>query len=62
MITLTKETKIKLLQSIKQGTFDGTDFPELVTELHRIEIELINSADQVRHDDYENTDNERAEN
>lgn len=59
MITLTKETKIKLLKAIKAGQFDGDDFPELLTELKKIQIEIIDRADQVRKDDkdYEDTDN-----
>jgi hypothetical protein len=48
MITLEKETKIKLLKSIKTGTFDIEQFPELATELHKVTIEIINKADQVR--------------
>jgi hypothetical protein len=48
MITLEKETKIKLLKSIKTGTFDIEQFPELATELHIVTIEIINKADQVR--------------
>lgn len=51
MITLTKDTKIKLLKAVKDGIFRGEDFPELASELKRIEIEIINSADQVRQDD-----------
>lgn len=51
MITLTKDTKIKLLKAVKDGVFRGEDFPELASELKRIEIEIINSADQVRNDD-----------
>ncbi len=54
MIQLTKELKIRLLQSIKKGTFDGKDYPELAQELHKIEIEIIDRADQVRPDNYEN--------
>lgn len=56
MITLSKQTKIKLLKAIKVGQFDGDDFPELLTELHKIQIEIIDRADQVRKDN-ENKDN-----
>lgn len=62
MIQLSKETKIKLLQAIKTGQFDGDDFPELVTELKRIEIELINDRSQVRDYSHENKINSAAEN
>jgi uncharacterized protein YjiS (DUF1127 family) len=48
MITLEKETKIKLLKAIKTGVFDAEQFPELRTELHQIKIEVIRRADQVR--------------
>lgn len=51
MITLTKDTKIKLLKAVQEGIFRGEDFPELTSELKRIEIEIINSADQVRQDE-----------
>jgi hypothetical protein len=50
MIPLTKELKIRLLKAIKAGGFDGDDFPELITELKQIQIEIINRADQVRKD------------
>lgn len=48
MITLAKETKIKLLKAIKTGQFDADQFPELREELHQIQIEIIDRADQVR--------------
>lgn len=51
MIKLSKETKVKLLKCIQQGTFDSKDFQELTSELHRHEIEIINSANQVRYDE-----------
>ncbi|HOF19773.1 MAG TPA: hypothetical protein PLO24_00825 [Bacteroidales bacterium] len=51
MIVLDKDLKIRLLKAIKEGIFRGEDFPELATELKRIQIEVINSADQVRQDD-----------
>jgi len=59
MIQLSKETKVKLLKAVQSGVFDGADFPELVTELNRIEIELIDHPSQVR--DYENKIDEVAE-
>jgi len=59
MIQLSKETKVKLLKAVQSGVFDGADFPELVTELKRIEIELIDHPSQVR--DYENKIDERSE-
>lgn len=59
MIQLSKETKVKLLKAIQSGVFDGADFPELVTELKRIEIEIIDRAEQVR--SYENKIDERSE-
>jgi hypothetical protein len=63
MIPIGKETKIKLLKAIKAGEFDGDDFPELLSELKKIQIEIIDRKDQVRNDDNtwrardENTDN-----
>jgi hypothetical protein len=54
MITLTKETKIKLLQAIKTGIFDGELFPELKTETDKITIEIINKAEQVDHENKNN--------
>lgn len=47
MITLNKETKIKLLKCIKTGIFDGEQFPELASELKRIEIEVIDKSSDV---------------
>jgi hypothetical protein len=51
MIPIGKETKIKLLKAIKAGQFDGDEFPELLTELKKIQIELISRRDQVIPDD-----------
>ena len=47
---LTKELKIRLLQAIELGEFDGELFPELQTELQKINIEIINHASQVDHE------------
>ena len=47
MIELTKATKIKLLKAIKTGVFDSEQFPELVNELKKITIELIDHPSQV---------------
>lgn len=59
MITLTKETKVKLLKAVQSGVFDGADFPELSPEIKTIQIELIDHPSQVR--DYENKIDERSE-
>ena len=50
MIRLEKKTKLKMLKSIKSGYFDGNDFEELQTELHKINIELIDHSSQVDQD------------
>jgi hypothetical protein len=47
---LNKETKIKLLEAIQTGEFNGELFPELKTELDKITIEIINSCEQVDHE------------
>jgi len=54
MVQLNKETKIKLLKSIKSGVFDGEQFPELTTELSKINIELIDNSSQVDRSLYPN--------
>jgi len=42
MIQLTKDTKVKLLRSIKTGQFIGADYPELTTEFTKIEYIVPN--------------------
>lgn len=61
MIQLSKETKIKLLQAIKTGQFDGEKFPELSPEIKTVQIEIIDHSSQVRNDDYENKTYEDSE-
>lgn len=62
MIQLSKETKVKLLKAIQTGIFDGEQFPELAGEIKTIQIEVINSRDQVKKDNYESIDIEGSEN
>ncbi len=53
-ISLNKETKILLLRAIERGHFTGKDLGELEKlgiVMQRIEIEVINSRDQVRDKD-----------
>lgn len=52
MTTLTRATKVKLLKAIKTGQFDGNQFPELVTELHKVTIELIDKGEDVDRERY----------
>lgn len=54
MIQLTKATKIKLLKAIKTGFFDAEQFPELVIELQKISIELIDKSSDVDRELYPN--------
>ena len=41
MIPLSKQTKIKLFRAIKEGQFDGEQFPELQLELSNYDWRLI---------------------
>jgi len=60
MIKLQKATKVKLLKSIADGVFNGDDFPELANELKLVQIELIDSSEQVDHDNVKlNSDDNR---
>ena len=52
MITLSKPTKIKLLEAIRTGLFDVEQFPELQTELAKFSIELIDKSSDVDRDLY----------
>ena len=49
MVKLEKHTKVKLLKAIRDGYFDGNQFPELAEERKFVEIELIDSPEQVDH-------------
>lgn len=52
MIPLTKDLKVRLLKAIKNSEFDGSQFPELTTELNQIQIELIDKSEDVDRDLY----------
>ena len=60
MIKLQKATKVKLLKAISISKFSGDDFPELSNELKLVQIELIDSSEQVDHDNVKlNSDDNR---
>lgn len=50
MVKIEKETKIKLLEAIEPGWFNGELFPELQKELSKITFEVIDKTGQIDKD------------